>query len=172
MGLSDSNESEEEQKEAFEDLFVNDMSCKLLKKAKAASKKMKDKTSTEQKKPIKYMCANEKYSSRITSGTKKPHDMSDSERESSSSPNLSDLEGRAEVSEQVIEMAEEEIGQETITNKAAEHDELAAWLEQTEKEQVDNVAQNKRIDEHLPVKNEQAPKIIQDDKKENQNVVN
>ena len=130
LGLSDSNcsseeSSEEDQNVAFENLF----GCSNLSsddKNKTSKVKSTRKRSCEGQEP--------KLTNKSSSveKRKKLHDISGSERDSSSSPNLSDLEERMKVEEEVMQIIADEEDSERaciVTSKEAnEHDQLAAWL--------------------------------------------
>ena len=126
LGLSDCNESsendEEEQQNAFQDLFG------LEKRSSSTKKSSKDKPKKKSK-----MCDNNSES--VKSGSSKGKELSPiltKERDSSSSPNLSDLEERIKVEEEVMQIVAHELESEKVDlvskTETSEHDELAAWL--------------------------------------------
>lgn len=135
LGLSDSNSSnnegsdEEDQKVAFENLFgcANVSSGSNIPKNKTKPKTTYEHPSNVKKLPV---------SKRITTiKSNKPHNISDSERDSSSSPNLSDLGEKTKIEKEVMQIAEQEDyvelqeAQKVMSmQEPDEHDQLAAWL--------------------------------------------
>jgi len=125
LGLSDSNgssdESPEDQKAAFENLFG--CSNSSVHKKQAHNKKSIRNKPFEGMKPAPNKSKSTKEN--------KPHSFSDSERDSSSSPNLSDIEERIKVEEEVKQIVAEEEEVEcsnAFSTESSEHDQLAAWL--------------------------------------------
>ena len=126
LGLSDSNDSSDEnsedQKAAFENLFGGNTASESKrltpnKKSKLISSKSCD--------------AIQKTDKNKSTKSSAIHLISDTERDSSSSPNLSDLEERIKVEEEVMQIVAEEEEAEcsnTLTEETNEHDQLAAWL--------------------------------------------
>jgi len=68
----------------------------------------------------------------------KTHDMSDSERSSSSSPNLSDIEEKMKTNESELEMSL--LPDDNDDNVDDDHDELVAWLENSDKDREEEKA--------------------------------
>ena len=123
LGLSDCNESsdenEEEQQAAFQDLFGFKGKSSHNKKPSNAKKPVK--TSKEKSAKISQLSTEKPPPSSITK-----------ERDSSSSPNLSDLEERIKVEQEVMQVVAHEAESEKLdtlsNNDTSEHDQLAAWL--------------------------------------------
>ena len=76
--------------------------------------------------------------SSTTIKSNKPHNISDSERDSSSSPNLSDLGEKMKIEKEVMQIAEqedyvelEEAQKVMSMQEPDEHDQLAVWLGKT-----------------------------------------
>ena len=125
LGLSDSNGSSDEgledQKAAFDDLFGGSNSSVSEKQAHHKKSKSLSSKRFEGMKPAPDKSKSIKQN--------KPHSIS--ERDSSSSPNLSDLEERIKVEEEVKQIVAEEREAEcsnAFSNESSEHDQLAAWL--------------------------------------------
>ena len=126
LGLSDSGgsseeDNEEDQKTEFQNLF-GATSTTITKTLKSKTHSKNSKTTSTKR---------EKETSSATK-PKKPHAISDSDRDSSSSPNLSDIEERIKVEKEVRQIIadEEESEKEAlfIDSNTSEHDQLAAWL--------------------------------------------
>ena len=123
LGLSDCNESsddnEEEQQAAFQDLFG--FKSKSSHHKKPSNEKKVVKTSKEKSAKINQLSTDKSPPSSITK-----------ERDSSSSPNLSDLEERIKVEQEVMQVVAHEAESEKLdqlsNNDTSEHDQLAAWL--------------------------------------------
>ena len=123
LGLSDCNESsddnEEEQQAAFQDLFGFKNKSSHIKKSSNERKLVK--TSKEKSAKIDQLSTEKPPPSSITK-----------ERDSSSSPNLSDLEERIKVEQEVMQVVAHEAESEKLDqlskNDTSEHDQLAAWL--------------------------------------------
>ena len=127
LGLSDCNDSsddnEQDQKAAFQDLFgfKSKSPCSIKPPKEKLNKKFKSSDDN---------CSSTKIG-RSSTG-KKLSTISNNERDSSSSPNLSDLEERLKVEQEVMQIVAHEAESETVEplskNDSSEHDQLAAWL--------------------------------------------
>jgi len=157
LGLSDSGgsseeDNEEDQKTEFQNLF-GATSTTITKTLKSKTHSKNSKTTSTKR---------EKETSSATK-PKKPHAISDSDRDSSSSPNLSDIEERIKVEKEVRQIIadEEESEKEAlfIDSNTSEHDQLAAWLEQTvqdksEAKKKEEQSLHKRLNEQEMLKQE------------------
>ena len=126
LGLSDCNESsdenEEEQQAAFQDLFGF--------KSKKSDKKQ---CFEKQKEKSKLANSKEENSKDFNFQTEqKPSLLVTNDRDSSSSPNLSDIEERIKVEQEVMQVVAHEAESEKLdkisNHETSEHDQLAAWL--------------------------------------------